>query len=95
MAEWTDEEREQLARMYRDLRWFATDHMSEALAAVVKPFGDLAFDVAGTPASGAAGDQVVVAVQRLIEAKDAAVRVRVAADQIIEKNRVWREEGKV
>lgn len=87
MTEWTEEERANLVNLYPDLRWFDTAHLADRVAVLVTPFRDLAFDVAGGAASTASYSQVTLCIQRLIEAKDAAVRARVAAEQIIERNK--------
>jgi len=50
---------------------FAYDHLPEPLQAVSKPFHDLALDVAALPPGRG---QRAVALQKLLEAKDAAVR---------------------
>lgn len=85
MGKWTPEQEQNLIKTWPDLRWFDTAHLPDRVAAVVLPFRDLAFDVAGAPA--AHGSQVGLTIQRLIEAKDAAVRARVLAEQIIERNK--------
>lgn len=53
------------------LRWFATDHITDpAVANIILKFGDLAAQVASTTV----GPEGTIAVRKLIEAKDAAVR---------------------
>jgi hypothetical protein len=52
------------------LRFFAYDHLPPVLQEVSKPFGDLALDVAVR----AKGPEATVALRKLLEAKDAAVR---------------------
>jgi hypothetical protein len=52
------------------LRFFAYDHLPAELQAISKPFGDLALDVA----AGAQGAEATIAIRKLLEAKDAAVR---------------------
>ena len=55
----------------RMLRWFRWEHLPPALQAVSRPFGELAATIAGTiPASA----ERTVALRKLLEAKDAAVR---------------------
>lgn len=57
----------------RMLRWFAYRHLPEALQGTSKPFGELAeWLVATTPASA----ERTVALRKLLEAKDAAVRAK-------------------
>lgn len=53
------------------MRWFAYEHLPAHLQAISKPFGDLALHVYGelTP-----GPERSVALRKLLEAKDAAVR---------------------
>lgn len=58
------------------LDFFAFDHLPPDLAAVSKPFSDLAHHVAdGT----AVGPEVTVCLRKLLEAKDCAVRAHVAS----------------
>jgi hypothetical protein len=53
------------------IRWFATEHLPLHLAAVSKPFGDLAVSLVETlPRS----PERTVALRKLLESKDAAVR---------------------
>lgn len=52
------------------LRYFAWAHLPEKLQAVSKPFGDLAQFVETLPN----GPEKSVALRKLLEAKDAAVR---------------------
>lgn len=53
------------------LRWFEFDHLPVHLQAVVLPFATLAHDLAATvPAS----PELTVALRKLLESKDAAVR---------------------
>lgn len=54
----------------RLLRWFATEHLPADVAEVVRPFRDLAT----VHADATVGTEGTVAVRKLIEAKDAAVR---------------------
>lgn len=55
----------------RMLKWFAYAHLPEHLQAHSKPFGELAERIAG---SIAPGPERTVALRKLLEAKDAAVR---------------------
>ena len=58
------------------LRWFAYSHLPADLREVSKPFADLAEHLAGT----LEGPELTVALRKLLEAKDAAVRAAVAMD---------------
>ena len=53
------------------LRYFAWDHLPDRLQAVSKPFGDLAQALAETLP---AGPETTVALRKLLESKDCAVR---------------------
>ena len=53
------------------LRYFRYDHLPENLAAVSKPFYDLAHDIDHTLPGG---PEKSVALRKLLESKDAAVR---------------------
>lgn len=59
------------------LRFFAFDHLPERLQEISRPFAELAVSIAGrtlgelTPADG---PETTVALRKLLEAKDAAVR---------------------
>jgi hypothetical protein len=55
------------------LQFFALEHLPPHLQAVSKPFGDLAAQIVETIPSNW---QRTVALQKLIEAKDAAVRAK-------------------
>jgi hypothetical protein len=55
----------------RMLKWFKYDHLPEKLKLVSKPFGDLAQTVVDTVPEG---PERTVALRKLLEAKDAAVR---------------------
>ena len=55
----------------RMLQWFKYEHLPEKLQAVSKPFGDLAQSLVETVAGG---PERTVAMRKLLEAKDAAVR---------------------
>lgn len=58
-------------RTDRMLQWFKYEHLPEKLQAVSKPFGDLATTVVETIEPG---PERTVALRKLLEAKDAAVR---------------------
>jgi hypothetical protein len=53
------------------LQFFGYAHLPERLQAVSAPFHDLAFDLAG---SQPGGPELTVALRKLLESKDAAVR---------------------
>jgi hypothetical protein len=53
------------------LKWFEYAHLPEKLQAVSKPFGDLAASICD---SVEGGPERTVALRKLLEAKDAAVR---------------------
>ena len=55
----------------RMMKWFAYEHLPEHLQVVSRPFGDLAGDIA---CNIAPGPERTVALRKLLEAKDAAVR---------------------
>ena len=55
----------------RMLKWFAYEHLPEHLQGASKPFGDLAKAVCETADPG---PERTVALRKLLEAKDAAVR---------------------
>ena len=55
----------------RMLKWFKYDHLPEKLQAASKPFGELAASVCGMADPG---PERTVALRKLLEAKDAAVR---------------------
>lgn len=59
------------------LRFFAFAHLPEHLQAVSRPFLSVAVDVALR--EGADGPETTVALRKLLEAKDAAVRAVVAS----------------
>lgn len=59
----------------RMMKWFHYEHLPENLQAVSKPFCDLADGIVGTLARGA---ERTVALRKLLEAKDAAVRAAVS-----------------
>jgi len=52
------------------LRFFKYDHLPESLANISKPFCELAYSVAEGPSNA----ETTVALRKLLEAKDAAVR---------------------
>jgi hypothetical protein len=54
------------------LQWFTYDHLPPHLAEVSEKFANLAHELVGPLALD--GAQVTIALQKLIEAKDAAVR---------------------
>lgn len=56
----------------RALRNFRFSHLPEHLQAVSKPFHDLAVSIADAHPRG--GDQVMIGLQKLLEAKDCIVR---------------------
>ncbi len=55
----------------RMLKWFNYGHLPETLQLISKPFGELASQICGTITSG---PERTVALRKLLEAKDAAVR---------------------
>ncbi len=55
----------------RMLKWFAFGHLPPSLQQISKPFFDLARDISETLTSG---PERTVAMRKLLEAKDAAVR---------------------
>jgi hypothetical protein len=57
----------------RMLKWFAFSHLPEHLQTVSAPFGDLANHVCHTIEPG---PERTVALRKLLEAKDAAVRAK-------------------
>jgi hypothetical protein len=57
----------------RMLKWFEYSHLPEHLQAVSKPFGDLATSICDTTEGG---PERTVALRKLLEAKDAAVRAK-------------------
>jgi hypothetical protein len=76
------------------MQFFAYDHLPAHLKAVSKPFADLAFAIVGDERGLPAGSPVqfplqrnperTVALRKLLEAKDAAVRAHVAAGVPVE-----------
>jgi hypothetical protein len=58
----------------RMLKWFAFAHLPEHLQTVSKPFHDLAVNIVNTIDGG---PERTVALRKLLEAKDAAVRAAV------------------
>lgn len=65
------------------LEHFGYDHLAPHLQEVSKPFHDLAHDLAGAATRDGGelldGPEVTVALRKLLEAKDCAVRAAVAA----------------
>lgn len=57
----------------RMLKWFEFSHLPEHLQEVSRPFGELAVKVCEAVA---AGPERTVALRKLLEAKDAAVRAK-------------------
>jgi hypothetical protein len=57
----------------RMLKWFAYEHLPDSLKAVSRPFSELADVVIALCDSG---PERTVALRKLLEAKDAAVRAR-------------------
>jgi len=57
----------------RMLKWFAYEHLPEKLQEISKPFGDLAQNIVKTIDGG---PERTVALRKLLEAKDAAVRAK-------------------
>jgi hypothetical protein len=57
----------------RMLKWFAYAHLPEHLQEISKPFGDLAASLCETVEGG---PERTVALRKLLEAKDAAVRAK-------------------
>jgi hypothetical protein len=55
----------------RMLKWFAYEHLPEKLQVVSRPFGELAMLITSLVS---AGPERTVALRKLLEAKDAAVR---------------------
>lgn len=57
----------------RMMKWFAYSHLPEHLQAVSKPFGELAELICSTIEPG---PERTVALRKLLEGKDAAVRAK-------------------
>lgn len=57
----------------RMMKWFEYSHLPEHLQAVSKPFGELAAKVCEVIAGG---PERTVALRKLLESKDAAVRAK-------------------
>lgn len=55
------------------MKWFEFAHLPEHLQAVSRPFGELASNLVDTVAPG---PERTVALRKLLEAKDAAVRAK-------------------
>lgn len=60
------------------LRYFTWDHLPPHLQAISKPFADLAHSLVGE--LGLDGPELTVALRKLLEAKDCAVRARLDVD---------------
>lgn len=60
--------------MHTDMKYFNFDHLPEKLQAVSKQYYDLAWKTWNLTGQGADPDQVNKALDKLLEAKDAAVR---------------------
>lgn len=56
------------------LKFFAYEHLPEVLQGISKPFCDLAYKVAGDAPNSR---ETTVALRKLLEAKDAAVRAAI------------------
>lgn len=61
------------------LRWFAFEHLPPRLQDAARPFGELARKLA---AELPADPETSVALRKLLEAKDAAVRATIAAADV-------------
>ncbi|MFH9957304.1 hypothetical protein ACH4OX_24265 [Streptomyces roseolus] len=59
------------------LRFFAHDHLPDRLAAVSRPFADLAHDL--VERDDLNGPELTIALRKLLESKDAAVRASLIA----------------
>lgn len=59
----------------RMLKWFAYEHLPDHLQAASKPFCQLAAELCEVCASG---PERTVALRKLLEAKDAAVRAQIS-----------------
>lgn len=55
------------------LRWFESSHLPAHLQVVVKPYQQLALDLSVQPSSA----ELTVALRKLLESKDAAVRASI------------------
>jgi len=66
-----DELDARLTTLYPVLKYFKYDHLPEKLQEVSKPFCELAFNLADDTSSNA---ETAVALRKLLEAKDCAVR---------------------
>lgn len=58
----------------RMLKWFSWEHLPKNLQVVSEPFADLAYMIVDNLQSG---PERTIALRKLLEAKDAAVRARV------------------
>ena len=59
----------------RMLKWFSFEHLPANLQEVSKPFAELAYTIAATVEPG---PERTVALRKLLEAKDAAVRAELS-----------------
>jgi hypothetical protein len=66
--------------MHTDMKYFEFDHLPPHLQAVSQPFHWLAWKTWGLMGRGADPDQVEKALDKLLEAKDAAVRSALALE---------------
>jgi hypothetical protein len=62
------------------LQYFAFDHLPPALQEVSRPFGELATKIMELPRN----PERTVALRKLLESKDAAVRARLARENAID-----------
>jgi hypothetical protein len=63
------------------LRYFTYDHLPPHLQAISRPFAKLADQIAMRSLEGADGPETTVALRKLLEAKDAAVRAWAASQK--------------
>lgn len=68
-----DEEKKALAEIDRMLTWFQFDHLPAHLQLVSQPFAELALNMCARIEKG---PERTVALRKLLEAKDAAVRAK-------------------
>jgi hypothetical protein len=73
------DDKQALSEQYPALRWFATDHLPEYLVRVVEAFRGLAY---ATARETVRSSEVSVAIRKLVEAKDAAVRAEIITHEI-------------
>ena len=69
-------QRSALQEAYPLLRFFTFSHLKEPLQSISRPFCDLAYEVAARVPNGDSwsAPETAVAIRKLLEAKDAAVR---------------------